>query len=514
MTMPWRSLPPSSNRPFRRFLKFATTSAFAVGIAAGVAHADGHYKNWSSIEDGFEKASRELLRGLNDNSCYSGNSGNIKLAFVGIPQNNVHFSDQLRGKLNRIARRSISQVAYNINVLTPSAFGTIASLNPGDPVQLRKAIEQIKSAPLTFVITATRPAKNIAQLKFEVFARSGEGVQVCPKSDEVFVDLIHNKSIPPEEIPTSGQKKPVVVHAWAFKHAVREAAAAIREFKSVVVDIDYQMSGSCSIQQNSSNIFQSDYFEVGQEFAAALSVGANEWPLLETPGADTPKNAAILKLQFAPDQKFRDLLQLTLKVVSGRHTRLVKYMRVLIDPDDLAGCRNLSRDFLTRIIEQSKSASRQFSIAASQKKFIAKKDKVSVSIDLKADRHLYCWIIAPDRAAFVLFPWTEAQASKVWKANETVQYPQSFKNLGSTDNSIVLRDVIYPHAAKELFSCFATAKRLPDELEKKWIEMHAFNKGGGGEHRSIDEKGVKQTLAAMRRVEGVEEHYTWIVAVE
>ncbi len=502
----------------------ATGIAIALGMSTPSAMADGHYKSWNSIEDGFEKASRELLRGLNDNSCYVSQGGNtIKLAFVGIPQNNVHFSDQLRGKLNRIARKSISEVAYNINVLTPRAFSTIASLNPGDPVQLRKAIEQIKSAPLTFVITATRPAKNIAQLKFEVFARSGEGVQVCPKSDEVFVDLVHSKTIPPEEIPTSGQKKPVVVQAWAFKHAVREAATAIQEYKSVVVDIDYAMSGSCSIQQNSSNIFQSDYFEVGQEKAAALSVGANEWPLLETPGADTPKTAAILKLQFAPDQKYRDLLQLTLKVVSGRHTRLVKYMRVLIDPDDLAGCRNLSRDFLTRIIEQSKAASAQINVAPAQKKFIAKKDNVVVNVTMRADRHLYCWIISPDREAYVLFPWSKSQASKVWKSGETAVYPESFKNqVGTTfvdpkdgkTKVIRLRDVVYPHAAKELFSCFASSKRLPDELEKKWIEMHAFNKGGSGENGSIDEKGVKQTLAAMRRVEGIEEHYAWLEAVE
>ena len=200
-------------------------------------------------------------------------------------------------------------------------------------------------------------------------------------------------------------------------------------------------------------------------------------------------------------------------------------MRVLIDPDDLSGCRSLSRDFLTRIIEQSKAANRQFNVAPSKKKFVAKKDKVLINITMRADRHLYCWIVSPDRAAFVLFPWTKAQAAKLWKAGDTIQYPNTFKNqvgvpptndasTSGTTKTIRLQDVIYPHAAKELFSCFASPRRLPDDLEAKWIRMHAFNEGGSGEHRSIEEKGVKSLLSEMRRVDGIEEHYAWLEAVD
>jgi len=465
-----------ARRGIRHIAKPATLAAVLLGGALAVpasppAFADSHDYRFVSIEEGFENASRTLLREIGGSGCYVPTTGGrVKLAFVGIPEKNVHFNNALRDKLNKIARKSIGQVALHVNVVTPRSFGTIAYLNPGNPAQLREAIKKIRSAPLTYVITAERPKKHIAQLKFEMFAQTDEGVQLCPKTEEVFVDIDKNRIVPEDRIPTSGQKRPVIEQGWAFKHALREAALAIRSFPSVVVDIDYQMSGSCSIQDNSSNAFASDYFEVGREQSGLSNIGDNSWPALEEPDGAPSEKSAVLNLEFVPDRKHRDLLNLTLKVSSGRRTRLVKYMRVLVDPADLEGCRSLSRDFLTRLMQQSRSTPAAFTLRPSKAKYVAKRDNVSIQIKLSEPRHLYCWIVAGDQSAYVLLPWSKDQASQPWRAGETISYPESFQTR-KVGEEVLAGSVVYQRPARELFGCFGSAKRLPAEIESKWIEM-------------------------------------------
>ncbi|MEL7543174.1 MAG: DUF4384 domain-containing protein [Pseudomonadota bacterium] len=517
-------------------LRHTVTSALAASaialsaapLTATQAAADSHAAA-TPFSVGMQRAVTQLLTGVTDNTCYPHKGGVIPLAFVGMPPNNVHFSPTERDSLNKRTRSVLQGFSFFWKVLNTSTFETIAAqtgLNPGDRNQLIKAVREIRGTPLVFILNATRPAKSVAKLKLELYARTADGVQVCPKSETLFVDILKNTIVPDARVIELETDRPVVKRRWAFKHALREVAEDIRNFDTLGLEIDYRMSGDCRLRNTSEVAFRSDYTDIEREMLEKFALRTGDWPTLNiksvdgatlkstnaTIADDAEKKSGTLRLEFTPDPQDPSLLDLALQVNAQSRNLRTRFMRVHIRPRLLRGCGKLSNNILERLVRETRNTEAAFSLRTSKQHFIVNQDEISVRIEPKADRYFYCWVMDSKGTAYVLLPLSKSQGLNPWKAGETRRYPDDFRDTALDQH--ISQPVVYRQAARELFGCFATPTRLKQELEARWLDLHLHNEGGGGPAGEIPSDAVSDWITTMRGVPGVEERYTWISAVE
>ncbi|MEL6288959.1 MAG: hypothetical protein AAFQ35_09300, partial [Pseudomonadota bacterium] len=480
---------------------------------------------------GLQGAVGRLLTGVTDGSCYPYKGGIIPLAFVGIPPNNVHFTQTERVSLNQRTRRVLQGFSFFWKVLNTQTFQTIAAqtgLNPGDRQQLLKAVEEIKGTPLVFIISAERPAKAVAKLKLELFARTAEGVQVCPKAETLFVDIARNTIVPIDRVIELETETPIVKRRWAFTHALRSVADTLRDFETVALEIDYRMSGNCRLRNTSEVAFRANYSDVEQEMVSKFALSRGEWPALRVDTLDgarrkTPTSAdasaasnaspktATLRLQFSLDREDPELVDLALQVNAGARDLASRFMRVHVRPGALRGCTELSNNILDVLVRETRGLEASFRLRPSKAQFLANRDPVSVIIEPREDRYFYCWVLDAQGTAYVLLPLSKSQGLKPWKANSRIVYPDDFRD--ETLDQFVSQAVVYPEPARELVGCFASPARLAPEIEARWLDLHIHNDGGGGPNGEVPSEDVQDWLRTMRAVPGIEERYTWIEAI-
>ncbi|MEO0619066.1 MAG: hypothetical protein AAFZ01_07275, partial [Pseudomonadota bacterium] len=418
----------SITRLRRSTVAAATATALALATtpwAATPAAADSHAAA-VPFSVGMQRAVTQLLSGVTDNTCYPHKGGVIPLAFVGMPPNNVHFSPTERDSLNKRTRTVLQGFSFFWKVLNTSTFETIAAqtgLNPGDRNQLIKAVREIRGTPLVFILNATRPAKSVAKLKLELYARTGDGVQVCPKSETLFVDILKNTIVPDARVIELETDRPVVKRRWAFKHALREVAEDIRNFETLALEIDYRMSGDCRLRNTSEVAFRSDYTDIEREMLEKFALRTGDWPTLNIKSVDgaalkstnaeiadnAEEKSGTLRLEFTPDPQDPSLLDLALQVNSRSRNLRTRFMRVHIRPRLLRGCGKLSNNILERLVRETRNTPAAFSLRAAKQHFVVNQDEISVRIEPQADRFFYCWVMDAKGTAYVLLPLSKSQ---------------------------------------------------------------------------------------------------------
>ncbi len=491
----------------------------------------------TQLSDGFRGALTEMNRAMWGNDCLGGSRivMPIAMAFVGVPQNTIHLDTIQIATINTRAKQAVDSFGI-FNALSTDTLSTIAAFsgnNDIDRLALEKAVSQIKGAPLVFVITATRPAPKLAQLKLELFARRDDGVRACPKSVTFLVDLDDYVIVSSEQLP---RYEPYafgfVENKWAMAEAIRRAARIIPDYEEVRLKVETQMEGSCTIKRFASTYFQNAYFEQGEAQTQSFTLGEGEWPGLIEPTDDfrraggaagsqsdgsatdqqPDKKSAVLQLEVSLDEAYTDSYFLTFRVKDGNRTRRTVQFGVIITPQSRSGCRAIARDLLTRLVNQSAVSGASFELRPSQPSFRVAKDEVEVLITPKRDQYFYCWVIAPDQTAYVLLPWKNEMLIEPFKGGETITYPTDFLKINRNDGDGLQGPTVYPRAAREVFGCFASDDRPPEDLEDRWISLHYMNEGGAAPQKALSGDQIQRVLEDWRALPGVEEYYAWLVA--
>lgn len=116
--------------------------------------------------------------------------------FYGVPSNNPSFSAFERDMLNGLVLNGLSR-SRSINVIDSSNLSAIAPILDGESerAKLSAALKQQTNSLLPVVLTATRPAPQVAHLTLIVFARNSEGNYLCNKPYSMFVSLDKREEI-------------------------------------------------------------------------------------------------------------------------------------------------------------------------------------------------------------------------------------------------------------------------------------------------------------------------------
>lgn len=478
-----------------------------------------------ALEEAFRRAYEAMLQGMEDGTCYRRKEpGRLKIALVGITPGNVHFNGALRENLNQAARASLKKYfSLSLDVLGPEAFRTIAGLAKLDPDrhdQFIAAIKKIERVPLVLVISAKRPARDIAQLKLEVFARRSEGMQVCPKTETLFVDLGPMRALARADLPYDSLGEDYVEEPRAFAYLLRRFAARLAKFRRLDLVVDLKVTGRCRLTRTAERKFRSAFSGLEAERSASLAVAPGEWPSLNVPrsaGADSTAPEAdeaggttrgVLYLELTPAPEEPGTVELSLDLRQGARGLQSHYVRVLVPKRMLRGCRALEEDFLTSLVAEAAARSPTFRLLTEKPRYEVG-DEITLVITPGARRYFYCWLIGSDETAYIVWPWSTSEAAKPWKSDRSVRYPDDF--LLSTGRKSGLEGPMrYARSSKDLFGCFAAPERIPRRLEERWIGLHARNGGGTAPGGALAARTVRDLITEMRRVPGVEENYTWI----
>lgn len=470
------------------------------------------------FDGAFGEALRRLFRDVSGSSCFAGVQGSqLELAFIGILPQNVAFHDSLRDRINQRARTVIQERLFlGPRLIDPGTLGTIAQmtdLNVLDRKQLAQTIERTTNAPFVLVINATRPALDVGMLRIEFFARNAEGVAACPKSETVFIELSTLKVIPPS-VASAVSSGNYVAGIHAYRHALHESRNLLTSFERLRVAVETNLVGSCRLLANAERRFRSDYFSVSDVRTDNVGNVGDAWPTLQAPGSDEaaavddPRVGQLrLTLQRLGDEP--GVMDAEVEIRRGNEQIALRYFRMVVSPRALAGCRVRQDDPLGALLAETVRGTSALTVIPRLPAFRVNRDSMELELNLAADRYGYCWVVGSDMEAYVVYPWRKEQLAKPWSARSSLTYPTGFRYANQS-----LPRQIYNQAGTELFGCFTSAQRLPQEVEAAWLAAHGNARHARGAKPYLTADEVDKLRQTMRKVPGIEEVYTRITVVE
>jgi hypothetical protein len=160
--------------------------------------------------------------------------------------------------------------------------------------------------------------------------------------------------------------------------------------------------------------------------------------------------------------------------------------RVAIAIDRLA-CDPTIRPFLDHVAASAKTDRARLDLSAEPLQI---GERLDIRITIGEPMRLFCWVIAPDRTAFVLLPAEEAFARELPAG--PYRYPRSFD----------LQDIVISQAFDNLASCYGLDAGSAAAIEPSW---RPFAPAANKDALLIPAEKTEEILAALRRLPGIVE---------
>lgn len=455
---------------------------------------------------------KELMTGLNNSECIGHAKGN-RVAFLGIPPGNYHLGEFVRKSLNTRALEQLNRdLGFAFRFDATQNLGLAATLNDNSVSGQNNLAETVrallKTSPYVLAMQTLRPRKDVVQIRIDLLARGENEVTLCSKSAELLVLLSNFTTVDAARIDTR-ENRNFVQSKWIYPYVLKQFFSDITKFKRLRVINDFAMQGSCELHNNAARQFRDAYFRFGRKSAGQFSIDRRDWPHLrleKITGKPDPQNMkvsegdGILYLRYGLSGIDRDVVDVSLELYSRGDVINATHISMLVDPRNVAGCSPVGSDPLVNLINGASRRGLDFSVEATKEKYKVGTDHVQFRIRSGQPLYFYCLSVGADGTSRLAFPWDRTQLSQPFGSGETRTYPQDFG----------LTALVLQREARELFGCYASPNRLPEQLENRWLAAHPFNaaKNNGSGVLSSDE--TRQFLGWLNATPATGSAFTWL----
>ncbi len=456
----------------------------------------------------------ELMRGLNNSECIGTDKAN-RVAFLGIPANNVHLGEFVRKSLNVQALEEINRQYGNFVRFDAVDNLQLAARLDANNAQGRSSVERsiealLKTSPYVLAMRTARPQKDAVQIKIDLLARSKDGVTRCSKSAELIIKLANFTIIDASTIDTR-ENRNFVQSKWIYPFILKQFSNDIIHFKRLRVINEFAMSGTCELRNKAASQFRSSYFDVRRSSAGRFASARKDWPRLRLEKAASKPNPSTLKvepkdgilyLRYALSKLDRDVVDVTMEIYNKGDVVNSSHLSMLIDPRNLKGCTQKSADPLLAIHESANPKGLIFELGSSREIYTVGRDNVEFVIRSKQPLYFYCLSIGADGTSRLAFPWSRTQLATPSTAGQSRTYPTDFG----------LTPFVLQQEARELFGCYASSSRLPVALENRWLASHPFNAAKTGGDGVLSYFETRKLLEELDNTPKTGSAFTWLRA--
>ena len=455
---------------------------------------------------------KQLMTGLNNSECIEGAKGN-RVAFLGIPPKNLHLGEFVRKSLNTQALEQLNNdLGFAFRFNSTQNIGLVATLNDNS-VSGQNSLQQtiitlLKTSPYVLAMQTMRPRKDVIQIKMDLLARGKGGVTLCSKSAELFV-LLSNFTIIDAAHIDSRENRNFIQSKWIYEYVLKRFFDDITKFKRLRVINNFAMQGRCELRNKGARQFRDSYFKFGDSSSSLYSINKKDWPRLrlEKSGRvpdpqklQVTKGDGILYLRYSLSGIDRDVVDISLELYAEGDVINATHISMLIDPRNVAGCTQSGSDPLVNLINGANRKGLNFAVQATKEKFKVGSDHVEFKINADQPLYFHCLSIGADGTSRLAFPWNKSQLNEPFGAGQTRTYPQDFG----------LTALVLQQDARELFGCYASPTRLPEQLENRWMAAHPFNAAKNNKSGILTFDETKQFLSWLNATPNTGSAFTWL----
>lgn len=447
-------------------------------------------------------------------------SDSISLTFFGIRSDETQISEQTRTRINDIVSRAIPKRfdirrGENIGRMRP-----VFDRNNGAD-KFARQVKELYDSDMFLHIDVSNWGIGLTELKISLLIMNPETGTLCA-SDEIgsgrrgsmTIDPRTLKRLKNEDFAYIDQIRDLHDLQGALKARILEHMKALHRAPDANVSVLPVVIGSrfrgsnCHINRHIQQNIKTAHTSAADVNRVNQLIRGLRWPglrFVEHKDGTSPEPAAapsgyhLKVVTDAPDVEVSRgssyaAVKVTIEFNQGTYSLATKSYTVSVRRKWLENCSNIGLSLLSYIVASSKDLARHdLELRPALPRFSPGKDFLELDIHVGEPLHLYCWLVADDGTASILFPPKDRPDWPLPRRLKKYQYPQNFfrKNAEGRRQQQVITG-----SGRSLFSCFSSRSALNPELVRRWSAL---------QNKIIKREQVVEFLEQFRKNEGVRE---------